>query len=306
MQCCISEMEPITADNLDGEQAESGGTQDSRRNGENLLNEGRENNMGQDLGSELFVRPGSRESDRSRVSSESELAQSERADKIERKLAQCMEAYLNVCQMWKLERRNTVNLLRKLADDIQKDEGNSRIAKLAGASSSIVGTVLAMGGAVAAWFTFGASLVLTVVETGIAAAGGTTLAGTEIVNNVLRSRNVENINEALRRDSELTEYRQNQFAAVRRFADELEVLRRKNLAASCLSIATKAYTTVATAYRIGKTVGGEAGVTVFRALGGGGSRVLHVVGIVACAVTLPVDVYTLVSTSVNVHNGSIF
>ena len=43
-------------------------------------------------------------------------------------------------QNWLQERGNLVRILRKIAKDIQKHENNSRIAKITGASTSIVGT----------------------------------------------------------------------------------------------------------------------------------------------------------------------
>ncbi|XP_028396111.1 uncharacterized protein LOC114520099 [Dendronephthya gigantea] len=290
-------MERINDDDVQREQAESGGSEDSRIEEENLLNVDPEEHLKEDW-----------ESGRSPVGSKSEETPSERAEKIEdveRKFTQSKEAYSNMCRMWKRGRRNAVTLLRKFADAIQKDEENSRIAKLAGASSSIVGGILAIGGAVAAFFTYGTSLAVTSFGTGLAAAGSTTLAGAEIVNHVLRSRNLGNVNEALKRDGELTENLRKQANEVRQIEDELEKLRKKSLTKPCISIATTVCSTVSTAYQVGKTVGGKLAEPVLFKTFSKMSKRLHVFGIVFNLVTIPLDVHTLIKTSVDVRNTSI-
>lgn len=54
---------------------------------------------------------------------------------------------------------------------MQKHEDNSRIAKLSGTSTSIVGASLVIGGGVASFFTLGTSLILTVVGVSLGVAG---------------------------------------------------------------------------------------------------------------------------------------
>lgn len=53
-----------------------------------------------------------------------------------------------------------------------------------------------------------------------------------------------------------------------------------------------------------KILAGEVGETVLRTLGTA-SRVFHFLGIAAGVLTLPIDICTLVSTSLEVHKGSI-
>ena len=102
----------------------------------------------------------------------------------------------------------------------QKHEGNSRIAKITGSSTSIVGTGLAIGGAIAAPFTFGASLILTGVGVGVAVAGGTTVAVAQITNRLLRSSNVKIVNKALETDRGETQNLRDQLDRITQYADK--------------------------------------------------------------------------------------
>ena len=90
---------------------------------------------------------------------------------------------------------------------------------------------------------------------------------------------------------------QNKLRQVEAIAKKLEKFRMKDLSnsksvAKAVSIVRQA---LSSAMHIAKTLGGEFGETLVR-IAGGASRGLRVVGIVAGAVLLPLDVYTLVTT----------
>ena len=227
---------------------------------------------------------------------ETSLASSEN---VERQLAQHMQDFDAASQEWMHEQWNLVRLLNEIANDIQKHEDNSRIAKIAGSSTSIVGTGLAIGGAIAALFTFGASLILIGVGVGVAVAGGTTVAGAQITNYLLRSSKVKSANEALQKNKMAIEKLRNAWKKFSEFADKY-----KNLAFPCARIATNVGAMTFTAVQIAKILAGEVGETVFRGLGTA-SKALHIFGIVAGVATLPIDIYTLVSTSIEVHKKTV-
>ena len=224
------------------------------------------------------------------------------SEDLKRQLAQCIQDLDDACQRWTRERRNLVKLLKEIANDIQKHEDNSRIAKITGSSASIVGTGLAIGGAIAAPFTFGTSLILTGVGVGVAVAGGTTVAGAQIANRLLRSSNVKNVNEALEKDKMATQKLENALVIYRN-------MQKSFRSAGINFTIPPAFVRIAagvtfTAVQMARIFAGGAGETVFRSLGTA-SRALHVIGIVAGTVTLPIDIYTLVSTSIEVHKKTV-
>ena len=164
------------------------------------------------------------------------MAETSVVEDLERLLAQCIQDLDDASQRWMRERRNLVKLLREIANDIQKHEDNSQIAKITGASTSIVGTGLAIGGAIAAPFTFGASLSLIGVGVGVAVAGGTTVAGTQLVNHLLRSSNVKIVDKALETDRIETQNLKNKFKNFAELADKF-MSAGINFAVPCARIA---------------------------------------------------------------------
>eukprot|EP00062_Callorhinchus_milii_P024924 gi/632985351/ref/XP_007909632.1/ PREDICTED: apolipoprotein L3-like [Callorhinchus milii] len=70
--------------------------------------------------------------------------------------------------------RDCIQDLGDIANDIEKCQESSNIAKVTGSSVRMVGGLLAVGGAIAAPFTLGASLALTAVGTGLGIAGNAT------------------------------------------------------------------------------------------------------------------------------------
>ncbi|XP_028390987.1 uncharacterized protein LOC114515865 [Dendronephthya gigantea] len=217
-------------------------------------------------------------------------------DKYEKELAE-------VSQKWKRERRKLISLLREIANVIHKHEKNSRIAKITGASTSIVGTGLAIGGGIAAIFTFGASLVLTGVGIAVAVAGGTTVAGAEIANHLLRSTNVKMVNKVLEVDREETQNLQDLLKKIDEFAEKFK-FSGKDFAKPCVKMGFQTGRVIGATVQLTKSIVSEAGETLFKTLGTA-SRVLHVAGLVTSFITLPIDIHTIVATALEVHKGSI-
>ncbi|XP_031594533.1 uncharacterized protein si:cabz01007807.1 isoform X2 [Oreochromis aureus] len=74
--------------------------------------------------------------------------------------------------------------LHAIADDINEFHQKAKIAGITGGTTTAVGGVTAIAGLALAPFTFGASLVITAVGVGVAAAGGITSASAAISDNV--------------------------------------------------------------------------------------------------------------------------
>ena len=92
---------------------------------------------------------------------------------------------------WKMNRARLIDELSEIADRIEKNNKNSRIARLTGASASVAGTTMTVVGAVEAPLTLGASLGLTIGGGTLAAAGGVTTAGSSLTDHFLRRTNVK-------------------------------------------------------------------------------------------------------------------
>ena len=216
---------------------------------------------------------------------------------LERELALLQEKLERAIQAWRGYRKKTVELLRELANQVQTHENNSRIAKLFGASSSIIGSSLAIGGTVGAMFTFGGSLILTAVGTGIAAAGGITVVGTNLVNGLLCNTNVKLVEDAVKKDGEGSREIQDLLEKIQK------VLKRMKLLKNDFFKCGKIFFTFGKAVYDGVDIGMQFGETAFQTLGD--ASVFTVAGITFSAVTIAINIYILVSTSHKVHKGSV-
>ncbi|XP_070184092.1 uncharacterized protein [Littorina saxatilis] len=76
-----------------------------------------------------------------------------------------------------------------IADDLDKHYSNVNIAKVSGGVAGVIGSGLAIGGAIAAPFTLGASLILIWIGTGVAIAG----ASTSMVHYFIEKKKLEEI-----------------------------------------------------------------------------------------------------------------
>ena len=227
-------------------------------------------------------------------------------EELERELAKLKQLVETLTEKWKRDRNITVRQVRELADEIQCHEDNSRIATLTGASAGIVGGGIAIAGGVSAFFTFGASLGLTVVGGAISVVGGATLLGTEITNGVLRSVKFKEVEKALEKDkdatSELVEELEKLEGILKERNELIEKNRNVKIRGIVKSVGSTVFNGVQTGTKLAKT-GSETGETVFKSLGKIG-KVSHVAGLALGAVFVAVDIYTLVQTSIDVHNGN--
>ncbi|KAL1005639.1 hypothetical protein UPYG_G00061690 [Umbra pygmaea] len=101
------------------------------------------------------------------------------------------ERVLNAVQLYNLllnthgeTMKNHITELNDIADNLDKVSKGTKIAGITGGATGAVGGVAAVAGVVLAPLTFGASLALTAVGVGVAAAGGVTGASAAIANKV--------------------------------------------------------------------------------------------------------------------------
>ena len=176
---------------------------------------------------------------------------------------------------WKAKRETTVKLLRAVAAEVSRTHRNANIAKLTGTSTSLVGAGLAIGGFVAAFFTFGASLIVTAVGIGLGAAGGLTAGGSELCDLLLSKSQLKLAQDALEDDRKATQTLNKAF--------QQAIESKRGLAAAA-------------------EAGGK---TLFQAMETTTSKGLHIGGLALSAVLVPFGIHDLVTTSMDVHKGSI-
>ena len=231
-------------------------------------------------------------------------------EELERELAKQKQIVKTLTEKWKRDRKTTVRQVRELADEIQRYEDNSRIATLAGTSAGIVGGCITIAGGVSAFYTFGASRILTAVGGTISGVGGATVLGTEIINGVLRSGKFKEVEKALEKDKDATSELVKKLENLEGILKERNELIEKNqnkLIVKIPKIVFNFGSTVNNGVQTGKKLAkaglSEAGETVFKSLGKAG-KVYHVAGLAFGAVFVAMDIYTLVQTSIDVHKGS--
>ena len=227
-------------------------------------------------------------------------------EELERELAKQKQIVKTLTEKWKQDQKITVRQVRELADEIQRDEDNSRIATLTGASAAIVGGSIAIAGGVCAFFTFGASLVLTAVGGAISGVGGVTVLGTEITNGVLRSGKFKEVEKALEKDKDATSDLVEELENLEGILKKRNELIKKNRTFLIAKLVWKVGITVSNEVETGiklANAGIEAWETVFKSLGRSG-KFFRVGGLALSPWFVAWDIYTLVKTSIDVHKGS--
>ena len=101
----------------------------------------------------------------------------------------------------------TIELLEQHKEEILKIVRDVRIAKIAGASTSlVVGGVLTIIGLIFIPFTFGGSIALTLAGAGVGAAGTATTFGAAIASKVMSNSKVKKPQEHINLDQQMSEH----------------------------------------------------------------------------------------------------
>ena len=218
----------------------------------------------------------------------------------QRKLLQQAEQLKEKFNEWIPKREASVRTLRALADKLMEHHNNVHIAKVAGSSASVAGFVLTSVGFGLSFFTFGASLVLSGIGIGVGAAGGVTNAGSMIAEAYIQKDTYNAAQKIIDDDREAAE-------AIEMLAEEFEKEAKKTIIANGLKAgvtgALVVKNCVETGLKFGARIVGiaanEGGETFFRGLSVAG-RAVHVGGFVFSVITLPFDLYTLVTSSIEI------
>lgn len=224
----------------------------------------------------------------------------------------------SILNRWLPNRRRAKEQLLLLAEELNKHQKNVNIAQVTGAATSLVGAGFIVGGFVASFFTFGISLIVSGVGAGMGGLGGLTAAGAGITKHFLNKKIYNSAQQAVDQDQELTMELlsclerleiQNQF--IRENEHLFKSLKEKlllvfNVLGSVKSIFKNLVADFVVTAKIATNAADLAadGVsTLFRSLPKVG-RVFHIGGFVVGMALVPLDLYTLVSSSVNLHKGN--
>ena len=116
---------------------------------------------------------------------------------------------------------DVIRRIQSIQEEIDLHHDNVNKATIAGATAGIVGGGLMIGGLIAAPFTFGASLGLTIVGATIGTAGGVTTAGAKIFDHVQSSDNNDAVKKLLDTVESLCLKAQDQYKKLERCCCEI-------------------------------------------------------------------------------------
>ena len=201
---------------------------------------------------------------------------------------------------WIPKRKESVHILRVLAEKLMVHHNNVCKAKVAGSSASVAGFALSAVGFGLSFVTFGASLILTGVGLGVGAAGGLTNAGSMIAEACIQKDTFDTAQKIIDDDLEATE-------EIARLTQEIgREAQNSNIGNGLKAGLTSAFilkNCAETGFKLGAGIAGtaasEGGEALFRGLSVAG-RVVHIGGFAISAVLLPVDIYTLVTSSMEI------
>ncbi|CAH3039395.1 unnamed protein product [Pocillopora meandrina] len=211
-------------------------------------------------------------------------------------------------RLWSVERKNTVRILRELADDILKHHFNVNVAKIAGSSSAIGGFALVATGFALAPFTFGSSVILSAVGGALCAGGGATAAGSGLVKRKIIQKKLAIAQEAMNADQRSLEPVQKLLGDLDREVSNMSfgVLKDRLSFSGSVVMLIKNLVDLGKSAKAGARVAtiaaGEGVEAVFRAIGIGANAAR--IGLFAVsAIFFPFDIYTLVDSSIQIDNA---
>ena len=217
-------------------------------------------------------------------------------------LATCSTELTSSIRVWSVKRRETVQTLRSLADELMEHHKNVHIAKVSGSSASIGGFVLLATGFGLAPVTLGTSLILSAVGGAICAGGGATVAGSSIVQTKIFKTKLAAAQEVIDADRKAQEPVNELLEDLCREVSKESLGSLKNHLACNLSVALLVKNLVdvsngvnITGVSVATTVASEGAEGLLRTIGIAGNTVR--IGIFAVSVALlPLDIYTMVKS----------
>ena len=212
--------------------------------------------------------------------------------------------------------------LEELASKLHEQHIDVSKSTIAGASASTVGGILAIAGLIATPFTFGAGLVVSLVGAGIGGTGGLVMSVSKVIEIILAKLGLKEVQGVIDEDKEACTQLQEKLDILGRFISDFREIESNgfeflhNLGGGKFTTSTEEkidfsarfFRVFSGAASIGA---GAVAAGAFARAGGlvragaaAGAGAAKLVGGVAGAVLLPLDIYLLVKSSLEVHRGS--
>ena len=233
---------------------------------------------------------------------------------------------------WIPIRQRTMEQLKELATKLHQHHRNVNISTITGASMGTVGGVLGIAGLIAAPFTFGAGLIVSLVGAAIGGAGGLVMSGSKVVEIILEKLGLKDVQAAIKEDHEACTKLQQQLDCLEDFISKLaqflkplhddaillRELKRTGFDFLCeriisdsigssrkgrVDIGAKFFRTVTAAATITTSAVATAGA-VARSAALAGTRAALFAGSAIGAALIPLDITLLVKSSLELHRGS--
>lgn len=225
------------------------------------------------------------------------------------KLLTAARELIDKARLWSVQRKNTVRILRELADDILEHHFNVNVARIAGSSSAIGGFALVATGFALAPFTFGSSVILSAVGGALCAGGGAAAAGSGLVKRKIIQNKLAIAQEAVKADQRALEPVQKLLGDLdREVSKSTSFGELKDHLALCGGVVMLIKNLVdlgkgaKAGARVAAIAAGEGIEAVFRAIGIGANAAR--IGLFAVsAILVPLDIYTLVDSSIQIDNA---
>ena len=231
------------------------------------------------------------------------------------KLDQLKEDLVENFRQWRRTRKRTREKLEELASKLQEQHIRGSKSTIVGASAGTVGGILAIAGLITAPFTLGAGLVVSLVGAGIGGVGGLVMTVSKVVEVTLAELGLKEVQRAIDEDEEASGPLRERLVDLEGFISDLREI-ESNGVEFLRSRAIREFPT-STEGRIDlsamflrtstASLGAGAVATAFslvRAGGLAGTPAAYIAGGVVGAALLPLDIYMLVRSSLEVHRGS--
>ncbi|XP_015774416.1 PREDICTED: uncharacterized protein LOC107352617 isoform X1 [Acropora digitifera] len=233
---------------------------------------------------------------------------------------------------WIPIRQRTMEQFEELATKLHQHHRNVNISTITGASMGTLGGALSIAGLIAAPFTFGAALIVTLVGAGIGGAGGLVVSGSKVVEIILEKLGLKDVQAAIKEDHDACTKLQQHLDRLEDFVSKLaqflkplhddaillrelertgfDFLRERitsdDIGSSTkerVDIGAKFFRTVTAAATI-KTSAVATARAVARSAALAGTGGGLIVGSVISAALIPLDITLLVKSSLELHRGS--
>ena len=122
---------------------------------------------------------------------------------------------------WIPIRTHTIKQLEELATKLHEHHRNVNISTLTGASMGTIGGTLLVAGLVAAPFTLGSGIVVSLVGAGIGGAGGLVMSGSKVADIILEQLGLKEVQAAIEDDREACSELQKQLDSLENFISSL-------------------------------------------------------------------------------------